>query len=124
MSLKDQLIENMVSSVVSLPPMLKEEVVGKSLKVIKTQIREEVMSEFLRDAEIVVRDLTSQYVRSLENNSTVTRPVYTEGMSPEMYGTLLAIAQNFSYDYGERLAFNAMYRETYSFEDEGNPSDY
>lgn len=125
MDLKTICVNNLVEIIKKLPPLLKEEVIGKSLKSIREDAEEDVkvslMKQIKRDAEIVVDDVTSRIVKSHKNGTTWSRPNYTENMDNELYHTCVHISEKFVDKYHQEIVFPQ--RRFYGIQEEDEDED-
>ena len=84
MDLKTICVKNIVDMIKKLPPLLREEVIGETLKSIKEdaekKAKESLMYQIRRDAEIVVEDVTEKLVRCHSEGTTLSRPDYTKNI--------------------------------------------
>ena len=103
MSLRQLALQNMTAAIVSLPPQLKEEIVGTTLKSIEVRIRAEVTNELTSNIEILSRGLVQQHVDSLRTGAMIVPPKYTRTMNPKIYYLINSMASNFVHDHGEAI---------------------
>ena len=64
MDLKTICMNNLVNLIKNLPPLLKEEVIGQSIKTIREEERLKIMKEIKRSASVVVDDVTEKIINS------------------------------------------------------------
>ena len=93
MSLKEQCIKNITEVVKTLPPLLKEEVVGKSLKTIREDIKKEVIKDIGKSAYIIIEDMTYILIKCQQNGGTWERPEYTKDIDENLFYTFVRIAE-------------------------------
>jgi hypothetical protein len=109
MNLKDLCMQNMVEMIKNMPPMMKEEIIGVSLKAIKEEARLEArleaMKEFRRSSTIV-DDVTDRLVVSHKTGQDWGRPEYTKDIDDELYNTFVDIAEGFVNKNYEKLVFD------------------
>lgn len=124
MDLKTICMKNMVEVIKNLPPLLREEVIGESLKSIKEEAekkaKESLMYQIRRDAEIVVEDVTEKLVQSQANGTTWQRPEYTKNIDDELYYTFVHVSERFVHKYAEQIVYPPRrYRTGLSDDEEG-----
>ena len=85
MNLKQQCTKGIVDMIKNMPPVLKEEIIGESLKSIKEEARREAIKEIHSSANIVIEDVTERIINAHKTGSTWKRPKYTENMDEELY---------------------------------------
>lgn len=94
-TLKEQSMSIIINQIISLPPLLKEELLDISLDRIKNDLRKEIKSELKQEIlgkmENVVSDMTSLFLTS---SSDVKRPAYTKNMDDDIYQTCVNISHN------------------------------
>jgi hypothetical protein len=110
-------MKNMTEMIKNLPPLLREEVIGESLKSIKEEAekkaKESLMYQIRRDAEIVVEDVTEKLVRCHSDGTTTwSRPDYTKNIDDELYYTFVHISEQFVHKYAEQIVFTPRRRRT------------
>ena len=105
MSLKDLCMKNMVEIIKNLPPMMIEEVIGKSLEAIEKDIKEKVMKEIRCSAVIVTEDVTERIIEASKTGQSWQRPEYTNDIDDELYYTCVDIAQRFVDNNSDKLVF-------------------
>lgn len=129
MSLKALCMKNLVELIQNLPPMMKEEVIGKSLEAIENDAKKKVMKEIRRSAAIVTEDVTERIIDASKKGQSWQRPGYTIDIDDELYYTCVDIAQKFVDNNSEKLIFSngpryrrqsAVYMENDSDEDINN----
>ena len=106
MSLKALCMNNLVELIKNLPPQLKEEVIGESLKAIKAEAKQEVMKEIRRSAAIVVDDVTDRLISSHKTGQVMKRPEYTNDIDDELYYTFTDISERFVDKHAEKIVFD------------------
>lgn len=106
MSLKTLCMNNIVELIKNLPPLLKEEVLGVSMKAIKEEAKQKVMKEIRRSASIVVDDVTDILIASHKTGQDMKRPEYTKDIDDELYYTLLGISERFVNKHAEKILFD------------------
>lgn len=106
MSLKALCMNNLVELIKNLPPQLKEEVIGESLKAIKAEAKHEVMKEIRRSAAIVVDDVTDRLISSHKTGQDWKRPEYTNDIDDELYYTFTDIVERFVNKHAEKIVFD------------------
>ena len=106
MSLKALCMNNLVELIKNLPPQLKEEVIGESLKAIKAEAKQEVMKEIRRSAAIVVDDVTDCLISSHKTGQGMKRPEYTNDIDDELYYTFTDISERFVDKHAEKIVFD------------------
>jgi hypothetical protein len=106
MSLKTICMNNIIELIKNLPPLLKEEVLGVSLKAIKDEAKQQVMKEIRRSAAIVVDDVTDILITSHKTGQDMKRPEYTKDIDDELYYTLLDISDRFVKKHAEKILFD------------------
>lgn len=106
MSIKALCMNNLVELIKNLPPQLKEEVIGESLKAIKAEAKQEVMKEIRRSAAIVVDDVTDRLISSHKTGQVMKRPEYTNDIDDELYYTFTDISERFVDKHAEKIVFD------------------
>lgn len=109
MELQSMCANNLVEMIKNLPPLLKEEIIGQSLKSIKEDAEKKaklsLMKQIRRDAEIVVEDVTNKIVESYKIGTTWNRPDYTKNIDDELYYTFVHISEQFVDRHHEEIIF-------------------
>ena len=132
MSLKDLCVNNMVGIIKNMPPMIKEEIIGTSLKEIKNEVRIEerleIMNEIRKSASIIVEDITDKLIIAHQTSTNWIRPEYTKDIDDELYYMFVNISERFVDKYFEKLVFNERNvnrRDSvyYNSDSDGNDSD-
>ena len=95
MNLKTICMNNLVELIKNLPPLLKEELIGQSIKSIRVEEKEKIMKEINRSASIVVEDVTEQIINSYTTGRNWTRSEYTKDIEDDLYNTFVHISQTF-----------------------------
>jgi len=110
MDLKAICMKNIVELIKNLPPLLKEEVIGKSLKSINEEAeikaKKSLMKQLRRDAAIVVEDVTNKIVESRVYGTSWRRPDYTMNIDDEMYNIFVHVSEQFVGKYEEHIIFS------------------
>jgi hypothetical protein len=106
MSLKTLCMNNLVELIKNLPPLLKEEVLGESMKAIREEAKKHVIKEIRRSAVIVVEDLTDRLITSHRTAQEMKRPEYTNDLDDELYYTFTDISERFVNKHAEKIIFD------------------
>tara|TARA_B110000211_G_scaffold88045_2_gene103136 strand:+ start:21 stop:341 length:321 start_codon:yes stop_codon:yes gene_type:complete len=103
MSLKQLCKKNIISQILNLPPLLKEEILKESILEIKKQIKQEVIKEIINDCEIVVNQVTDDIIN---NESHWYRKSYTSHIDDDLYQSYVNTAQHFINQTNNRIIEN------------------
>lgn len=106
MSLKSHCVKNIVEMIKNLPPLLREEIIGESLKEIKKEAKKEVMKDIRRSAAVVVDDVTTLIIEAQRTGNDWKRPEYTTDIDDELYHTFVDISERFVSSHAEKLVFD------------------
>lgn len=135
MSLKEICIQNMVEMIKKMPPTIKEEIIGLSLKTIKEEAlvkaRLEVIKEIKRSSTIV-DDVTDRMIIAHRTSQNWSRPEYTKDIDDELYQIFVDISERFVNKNSEKLIFNQNHEhiplyvleEIHSDDDEYDDDDF
>lgn len=123
MSLKSMCMKNLVELIQHLPPMMKEEVIGQSIKAIENDAKQKVMKEIRRSAAIVTEDVTVRIIDASKTGQSWQRPAYTSDIDDELYYTFVEIAQKFVDSNSDKLIFSNYPRHRRQTAYIGNYSD-
>ena len=105
MNLKTICMNNLVELIKNLPPLLKEELIGQSIKSIRVEEKEKIMKEINRSASIVVEDVTEQIINSYTTGRNWTRSEYTKDSEDDLYNTFVHISQTFIDKHADQICF-------------------
>jgi hypothetical protein len=106
MTLQSVCMNNLVEIIKNLPPLLKEEVLGKTMKDIKDEVKQDVIKEIRRSASIVVEDLTDHLISSHKTGQDMKRPEYTNDLDDGIYYTFIDISEQFVKKHIEKIVFD------------------
>ena len=98
-------MNNLVELIKNLPPLLKEELIGQSIKSIRVEEKEKIMKEINRSASIVVEDVTEQIINSYTTGRNWTRSEYTKDIEDDLYNTFVHISQTFIDKHADQICF-------------------
>ena len=119
MDLKTIYMNNLVEIIRNLPPLLKEEVIGKSMKAIEEDAEKKIIKEIRNSAAIVVEDITELLISSSRTGKLWERPEYTKNINDELYYTFVDISEKFVNNHGEKLIFH-----THTYSDDSDDDSY
>ena len=119
MDLKTIYMNNLVEIIRNLPPLLKEEVIGKSMKAIEEDVEKKIIKEIRDSATIVVEDITELLISSSRTGKLWERPEYTKNINDELYYTFVDISEKFVNNHGEKLIFH-----THTYSDDSDEDSY
>jgi methyl coenzyme M reductase beta subunit len=124
MSLQSLCMNNLVNLIKNLPPLMKDEVLGETMKSIKDEVRKDVIKEIRRSAVVVVDDVTEQLISAHKTGRGIKRNEYTKDIDDELYYTILEIAEQFVEKHAEKIVFdNHMdQRDLDDYDDESSDS--
>ena len=105
MDLKTICMNNLVNLIKNLPPLLKEEVIGQSIKTIREEERLKIMKEIKRSASVVVDDVTEKIINSYTTGKSWTRPGYSNDIDNDLYQTFVDISQTFVDRHSDQICF-------------------
>ena len=94
MSLKEICKKNILSQILNLPPILKEEILNESIVEIKKQIKKDLIKEIVSECEFIIDDVTNNIIIN-NNNLYWTRSKYTSHIDNDLYQIFVVAAQNF-----------------------------
>jgi methyl coenzyme M reductase beta subunit len=118
-------MNNLVELIKNLPPLLKEEVIGESMKAIKDEAKQQVMKEIRRSAAIVVDDVTDSLITSRKTGRDIKRPEYTKDIDDELYYTFLDISERFVNKHAEKIVFdNTHHMDSYEDDEDSEQDEY
>ena len=103
MDLKSICLQNMVSQIKQLPPLLHEEVLGYSLQTINEEAKKQAKKELLEDSEIVINDLTDIIVKARKNGNDWVRPEYTKNIDDDIYNNFVHISEMIVNKYSQQI---------------------
>ena len=103
MDLKSICLQNMVSQIKQLPPLLHEEVLGYSLQAIKEEAKKQAKKELLEDSEIVINDLTDIIVKAMKNGKDWVRPEYTKNIDDDIYNNFVHVSEMIVNKYSQQI---------------------
>lgn len=110
MDLKSLCLDNIAQMIKQLPPMLRDEVIGESSKVIKKEAeekaRKKIMKEIHHSSKVVVEDITERIIQSYVTGRVWKRPEYTRNIDEDLYNIFVDISENFVSKNAEKLLFN------------------
>ena len=119
MDLKTIYMNNLVEIIRNLPPLLKEEVIVKSMKAIEEDAEKKIIKEIRDSATIVVEDITELLISSSRTGKLWERPEYTKNINDELYYTFVDISEKFVNNHGEKLIFH-----THTYSDDSDEDSY
>jgi hypothetical protein len=109
MSLKALCTTNIVELIMSLPPMLRDEIIGETTQAIKKEAEEKAMKNIIKEirssGSIAVSDISDRIILSHRTGREWIRPEYTNDMNDDLYQTYVEIADKFFYKNSEQLVF-------------------
>ena len=94
MSLKEICKKNILSQILNLPPILKEEILNESIVEIKKQIKKDLIKEIVSECEFIIDDITNNIIIN-NNNLYWTRSNHTSHIDNDLYQIFVVAAQNF-----------------------------
>jgi hypothetical protein len=112
-------MNNLVEIIRNLPPLLKEEVIGKSMKAIEEDAEKKIIKEIRDSATIVVEDITELLISSSRTGKLWERPEYTKNINDELYYTFVDISEKFVNNHCEKLIFH-----THTYSDDSDEDSY
>ena len=92
MSLKEICKKKIISEILNLPPLLKEEILNESILEIKNQIKKDIIKEIINDCEIVVNQVAEDIINK---NYYWRRKSYTSHIDNDLYQSYVNAAQHF-----------------------------
>jgi hypothetical protein len=121
MSLQSLCMNNIVELIKNLPPLMKDQVLGETMKSIKEEVRQEVIKEIRESAAIIVGDVTDELISAHNSGFGTKRPEYTNDLDDELYYTFLDISEQFISKHAEKILFDDRRRDEY--DDESDQSE-
>lgn len=112
-------MNNLVEIIRNLPPLLKEEVIGKSMKALEEDAEKKIIKEIRDSATIVVEDITELLISSSRTGKLWERPEYTKNINDELYYTFVDISEKFVNNHSEKLIFH-----THTYSDDSDEDSY
>jgi hypothetical protein len=102
--LKTLCADNLVKLIKNLPPLIRDDVIGETTKVIKLEAEEKVKKK-IRSSAIIVEDLIENIIESRKNGTYWRRPEYTNDIDDEIYNIFVDIAERTVERYQSFLIF-------------------
>jgi hypothetical protein len=100
-------MNKLVDLIKNMPPMLKEEIIGRSMEAIEKDAEQKVMKEIRKSAAIVTEDITELIIKSRKTGQPWQRPDYTNDINDKLYHTFVDIAEQFVNNNAEKLIFSS-----------------
>ena len=93
--LKTLCINKLVQEIKNLPPSIKEELIGFSIKKIIEDERKKIIEELILSSSIMIEDITKQIIDSYSTGKSWKRKKCYEDVPDDIYNWCLNISQNF-----------------------------
>jgi len=114
MDLKSLCSNNLVELIKNLPPTIRDEIIGKTIKEIKQEVEIQVINQIREYASDTVDDVTDLIISSRRKGHDWRRPEYTYKLNDELFDTFVDIAETFINKHSEIVVFNKRYRASSS----------
>ena len=121
MSLEFQCTNLLIDQIITLPPLLQEKIINKSVKQINLKRKQDLLLQLNEYAVLVTHDVTNQLIQANKTGSSYIRPVYTHKIDDELYYILVEICENFVNSHATALIFN---QNSNNDSDSNNNFDY
>jgi hypothetical protein len=98
-------MNNLSEVIKNLPPKMKEDIIGHSMKAIKEEVRRELIKE-MRISSQCVEDITENLIISHRTGYQFNKPVYLRNMEDDMYHAFFDISEEFVNKYKDKLVWD------------------
>lgn len=120
MTLKEICLNNLIIMINNLPPVLKDEVIGKSKKDMESEARLKVIQEMKYYLPYIIENMVSERIKEIEGIN-LTRNVYPQ-MSQDIINICEDTSENVTRLIENKVMNNAMHTNQYMYQSDSDDS--